>query len=339
MWIYLDIQKLLKINGLKLAREYFNECLKALHSSLISVPEINAGLEISGDAQAIHERIENKYDTVRFKAQERLSVQQKILKPYNDKIFERLLDKKINIEVLDVGSNNGNTIMNSVVPNYDVKHIIGLEYNEKMYQESLKYVGNTPYKPYQMDVEAEDFVDRLKAICEENNIEGFDVIFISFVLLHLKKPGALIRKIRKFLKKDGYLFIRDVDDLQIVSYPDPNKIVKTFKDIDAKLAHTGFRHMGRELYYHLKQAEYKDIEIIGEDISTIGRDYDERMELMDMNFSYIKENIEDMIVPDKPSKFDGYLSWANDHYDDLENLFADSTYYFKVGLVAIIAKR
>ena len=88
---------------------------------------------------------------------------------------------------------------------------------------------------------------------------------MSFVLLHLKKPETLIRRIRKFLKPDGDLFIRDVDDLQIVSYPDPKNIVRTFKNIDAKLAHTGYRRMARELYTHLKQAEYRDIEIIGEE--------------------------------------------------------------------------
>ena len=159
------------------------------------------------------------------------------------------------------------------------------------------------------------------------------------MLLHLKKPGNLIRRIKKFLKKDGYIFIRDVDDQQIVSYPDPNNIVKYFKDIDASLAHTGYRFMGRELYTHLKQAEYRDIEIIGEDISTIGREFEERKELMNMNFSYIRENVEDMISSDKKSKYDGFLKWVDDHYDDLESLFADSTYYFKVGLVAIIAKR
>lgn len=332
------VKELLNKNGLKINREYFNAAMNAIRKSLISVPDTNIADESNGE-EAVHERIENKYDTVRFKSQERLSVQQKIVKPYNDKIFKRLLENKKDIEVLDVGSNNGNTIMKSVVPDFDVKHIIGLEYSDKMYQEALKYVDVTPYKPYQIDVEAEDFVERLKKICEENNIEGFDLIFVSFLLLHLKKPGNLIRKIRKFLKPDGYIFIRDVDDKQIVSYPDPNHIVKSFKDIDARLAHTGYRFMARELYTHLKQAEYHDIEIIGEDVSTIGRDYDERMDLMDMNFSYIKENVQDMIVPDRPSKFDGYLAWVEDHYDDLENLFADSTYYFKVGLVAIIAKR
>ena len=60
---------------------------------------------------------------------------------------------------------------------------------------------------------------------------------------------------------------------------------------------------------------------------------------MNMNFSYIKENVVDMINPNKPSKFDGYLTWVSEHYDDLESLFADSTYYFKAGIVSIIAKR
>ena len=329
------VKKVLEKNGLKIQKEFFNMAMSALCKSLISVPDI-----IKDDSEkTIHERIENKYDTVRFKAQERLSVQQKIMKPYNDKIFRRLLEGKKDIEVLDVGSNNGNTIMNSAVREFDVKHIIGLEYSDKMYQESLKHVDGTPYRPYQMDVEAEDFDDQLKLICKENNIEGFDLIFVSFLLLHLKKPGALIRRIKKFLKPDGYIFIRDVDDQQIVSYPDPNHIVKSFKDIDASLAHTGYRFMARELYTHLKQAEYQNIEIIGEDVSTIGRDYDERRELMDMNFSYIRENVVDMISSDKKSKFDGCLKWVDEHYDDLEKLFEDSTYYFKVGLVAIIAKR
>lgn len=327
--------KILEKNGLKIQKEFFNMAMVTLRKGLISVPDI-----VKDDSEkTVHERIENKYDTVRFKSQERLSVQQRIVKPYNDKIFKRLLENKKDIEVLDVGSNNGNTIMKSVVPEFDIKHIIGLEYSDKMYNEALKYVNTTPYKPYQIDVEAEDFDEHLNKICEENDIEGFDLIFVSFLLLHLKKPGNLIRRIKKFLKRDGYIFIRDVDDQQIVSYPDQNNIVKYFKDIDASLAHTGYRFMGRELYTHLKQAEYHDIEIIGEDISTIGRDYDERKDLMNMNFSYIRENIVDMISSDKKTKYDGYLKWVDDHCDDLEKLFADSTYYFKVGLVAIIAKR
>lgn len=335
------ILNLLKINGIALKREYFTTVINIIIDSLISVPSSNVGeaTATSSEDEKIHEKIENKYDTTRFKAQERLSVQQTIIKPYNDKIFNRLLKDKHDIEVLDLGSNNGNTIMKSVVPSFDVKHIIGLEYSDKMHEAAKKYLGNSVYIPYKQDVEAEDFVDSLKQICEENNIDGFDLIYCGFLLLHLKKPGILIRRIKKFLKPDGYLFIRDVDDLQIVSFPDPQKIVKTFKDIDGKVAHTGYRWMGRELYTNLKHAEYRDIEIIPEDISTIGRDYDERMDLMNMNFSYIKENVVDMINPEKPSKFDGYLTWVEEHYDDLENLFADSTYYFKAGIISIIARR
>lgn len=333
------VKELLKKDGMKINEETFKVQKDSLFKTLISVPDKSKNNKDLVEKGLVHERIENKYDTTRFKAEERLSVQQKILKPYNDKIFNELLEGKKNIDVLDLGSNNGNTIMLSIIPEHDVRNIIGLEYSEKMYLDSFKYKDVTPFKPYRVDVEAEDFVERLSSICKENDIDGFDLIVVSFLLLHLKKPGALIRRIRKFLKKDGYIFIRDVDDLQTVSYPDKNGIVETFKSIDAKLAHTGYRLMGRELYTHLKQAEYHDIRLIGEDISTAGRDYEERLELMDMNFSYIIENIVDMIDPNTLSEFNGFLDWAKSHYEDLEALFSDSTYYYKPGIVAITAKR
>lgn len=334
-----------KRDAIYIDRRIFKNALQMLTDSLIALPKVvnrnSDDTHIVDDEVYLKtvDRIANKYDTTRFKTQERLSVQQTIILPFNNAIYERYFKDKTDFDVLDLGSNNGNSIMNSVLPSYKPRHIIGVERSEKMIEQAQKYVGTTPYVPYMLDVESEDFIDNVKEIMANEGIQGFDLIVCTFLLLHLKKPGQLVKKIRKLLKPGGILFIRDVDDLQTVSHPDPDKLVKTFKEIDSKLAHTGFRKMGRELYAHLKDAEYSTIEFIPEEISTVGRDYDERLDLLNMNFSYIKENVMDMIVPNKPSKFDGYLSYVESHYDDLEELFSKSNYYYKCGIVAVIAKR
>ncbi len=334
-----------KRDALFLKREFFPLFFKMLIESLIALPNVVAederavGLEEEDFYVKTSDRVANKYDTTRFKTQERLSVQQTIIMPYNNLIYKKYFADKKDFEVLDLGSNNGDSVMKSILPSFCPRHIIGIERSEPMLEAAKKYVGTTPYISYQLDVEDDNFIDDMKSVMLENNIEGFDLIICTFLLLHLKKPGSLVKKIKKLLKPGGILFIRDVDDSQTVSYPDPERLVKTFKDIDSKLAHTGYRKMARELYMHLRDAEYSYIEYIPEEISTVGRDYDERLDLMNMNFSYIKENVEDMIVPGKPSKFDGYLTWVKSHYENLEELFSKSNYYYKCGIVSIIAKR
>lgn len=331
----------LRSHGVLYDKRFAAELIVSLVPILFSLPStaMAATEEEVNPYEQTQDRVANKYDTTRFRAQERLSVQQQLILPYNNAVYRQVLAGRQNIEVLDLGCNNGNSILQSAVCEFQPRHIIGVEIAPPMLELAAKRRGEHNFEPFALDVEGDDFVGAMQQIMQERQIEGFDLINCTFLFLHLKRPGRLIQRVRKLLKRDGVLFIRDVNDALTVSYPDPQKLVQFYKSVDAKLAHTGYRIMGRDLYMHLVDAGYSLVEFVPEELSTAGANYDRRMDLMQMNFSYIRENVVDMIDPDHPSRFNSFLARIDETYDDLEEMFAKSNYYYKVGMVAIIARR
>jgi len=290
--------------------------------------------------QTIIKRIENKYNTVRFKTQERLRLQGEMFSQYNKPIYDELFESLEDAIVLDIGCNNGNNIYRDIGNRENCRKIIGIDCSKEVYEQAVDNYQDTKLTPLLVDCENENFEQNIFKIMKDNSIEGFDLVIISMVLLHLKAPLKVLKSARKFLKKGGRIFIRDIDDGLIVTYPDPQDLLKKAKDIDYKLLHTGVRHCGREIFSLLKASGFHNIKSCGESIDTINKDYDERYTMFFANFSYITENIEDMIkMFPNSEEFRKYLEWAKDNIDEIEIMFQSDSFFFKMGTVVFVAEK
>jgi len=334
------IQQIQELQQTRIYMEYFNQIFRDF--SNINLPDKTVSLEEKSGSSLVKEEIkdkrtENKYNTTRFKAVERLSTQNTLLREYNDIIYNKLIEDKKQYSVLDIGCNDGENILTSALNSDECKIIIGVEISNKVYEKAAN--KSSPLTAYKLDCESKSFKSDLSKICQIHEVEYFEIINLSFVLLHFKKPFKLLKILLKFLSPCGTIYIRDVDDGLILSHPDPNNLVKTIKQIDGTLENTGFRKTGREIYKWLSNLGYSQIKSIPEIIDTIGKDKKTRLAMFDMNFSYIHENIHDMLLKyPNNQQFKNNLQWHDDNYDDIEELFYDSNYYFRLGLVVFTAK-
>ncbi len=334
-----SIKKLSSYNGVLLSRDYFDASVQKIISMLRGV-----NLGSSGDSygKKVVERRENKYFSSDDKKEvKRLKIQQNLMKQFDQPIYDKVVKGETGVRVLDIGSNNGDFVMDRIGNRCDMEKLIGLECDEKAVDTANKKYGEEgKIAFYCCNVEAEDFEEQLEEIMDAQNIEAFDVINISMVLLHLKGPYKLVKTLRRFLRKGGTIIIKDIDDGYNVAYPDPQEEFSRVVRICSQNETAGFRHSGRQVYTLLKRAGYQEVCLEKLGLSTIGMDFDERSALFDTYFSFIVEDLK-IMVERYPSKTEirQDLEWYKDTYESLEQQFQDEAFYFNLGFVLFTAKK
>ena len=148
----------------------------------------------------------------------RLRVQNDLLSCYEDSVFEQIFSGKNDIAVLDIGCNDGIKTVERFSSD-SVKTVIGLEYNSALATKAQKTFGNEKFSFYHCDVEADGFSEKLRGLMKERELQCFDVIYLSFVLMHLSDVMKLLYTLRSFLKEDGKLMIpaRSLEGVDIMS--------------------------------------------------------------------------------------------------------------------------
>ena len=282
------------------------------------------------------ERVENKYDTVRFEAQKRLSDQHVLFREANDSVYDKILSGKKNFNILDIGCNDGCFAEMHFLNREGCSRVVGVEVSEKIFKHMIT---NDRFYPYLLDCEADDFIGRLREIMTSLGIEHFDLINLSFLLLHLKKPHTLLYRIRELLAPDGYIFIRDIDDAQTYAFPDDEEYIKRLKEINNYCLHTGNRNTGGGIYTSLIDAGYSNVSLISELFSTAQATKSERKRLFYVNYSYIAENVMDMVnLNPTVKRYQDDYRWVQSNIENIEHLFSQKRFFYRMGAVAFIAQ-
>lgn len=249
------------------------------------------------------------------------------------------LKHKEQINVLDMGCAYGYVTKDrfSRIPNAKV---VGVDRGESLIQYAKEKSSFDNCSYHVLDLESEDFEDNLEEIMLQNDIEKFDIIFASLVIHHLKNPNKLLRKVRRFLAKDGYIIIRGSDDGSMVTYNDDGLIQKI---IDLHLSCDGIsdRKNGRKIYSQLISSGYKDVKMINyvKEISNL--DLDERYEIFVERFSY-RRNYLKRLCDQEPTNmvYRKNLETMDYLLTELENKFAeDSFWYCEIDFVGVAQKK
>lgn len=271
---------------------------------------------------------------------ERLKVQQQLLKTFDADVYDRLLEGKHDLVVLDVGSNNGSLVMDRLGRREEVKKIIAVEIDaETVKLANEKYQGQK-IDFYCLDIESKDFLDSLCQIMDENEIEAFDFINISMILLHVENPERLLWKLRKVLKTNGDVFIRDIDDGFNIAYPDPQDVFKKTMEICARSKESGYRKSGREIYSLLYNTRYSNIKLEKQGINNIGMSLEEKEAFFNTYFSFIIVDAKTHML-DNPADLTAKkeYEWLYDNFDELEEAFYQNSFFFNLGFVIFTAKK
>lgn len=286
-------------------------------------------------------RVSNQYTRITALESERLKVQKELLEDFDRPIYDNLLTGKENLAVLDLGSNDGACLMARLGSAPQVSSILGLEFNTAAIEEARRNYGREGVEFVQCDVEdREQLNETLSSYLEEHGLEGFDLVNISMLILHLKKPFQLLSRVKRFMRPGAQIFIRDIDDGMNLAFPDEHDDFKRVFSICSYLETSGFRESGRQIPGFLKKAGYRNILLAKNGLTTIGLTQDERSALFQTYFSFIIEDLQTMAAryPDNASvKAD--LEWYLDAFDDLEEAFHGDDFFFQLGFMTFTATR
>ena len=217
-----------------------------------------------------------------------------------------------------------------------IARVVGLEYHEALARRAQEAYGNDVFSFHPCDVEAPDFPLRLADIMASSGIVAFDLIHISYVLLHLKDPGALLEKLRGFLAPGGRLIVMEANDAISAITPDPLHMFKTFMEILSLDPFAGDRSCGGKVPALLEENGYQEIRVENVLIQAGAAEPRKKRDLFDIFFSYLPQDIR-LLRDREPDnvRYASCAAWLRRHYDTLRDLALAERAELSVGISII----
>lgn len=235
----------------------------------------------------------------------RLATQNELMHACEAPIFRELFAGKHGLNVLDVGSNNGEkTVRWFSGP--AVARVLGLEYNAALAQRAQKEHGGERFRFRPCDVETDDFGERLAAWMAEDGTDGFDIIYLSFVLSHLKAPERLLTLLRPLLRPGGSLVAVETDDASAALLPEDRRFGE-FLDILSQDPYAGDRGTGGRLPEMLGACGFREPVVRCNAISAGPDETEKKAMIYEMFFSYLPEDI--AALRQKSPEDERYARW------------------------------
>ncbi len=270
---------------------------------------------------------------------DRLAVQNRLLKEYEEPVCRRLLEGRQGVQVLDVGCNNGSKTA-ARFSRSGVSTVIGLEYNQALADRAQAAYGDDRFSFYRCDVEQPEFPDQLRGWMAERQVEAFDLIHLSFVLMHLKDPNKLLGILKPFLAPAGRLLIVEANDSSSVLSPDPEGLLTEFLDILAQDPFSGDRYFGGKVPKLLEEQGYSPVKLECQTIDARGPERGKKEDLFDMFFSYLPEDVQILLEqePDHPRPVQ-WKRWIQQKFERLQQLVLAEGTSISMGLNIFTAGR
>ena len=211
--------------------------------------------------------------------------------------------------------------------------VIGLEYNEELAAKAQKAYGNERFSFYPLDVEAADFAERLHNIMNEKKIDGFDVIYLSFVLMHLSDVKGLLIALRPFLKTDGKLFIIEANDAASTLTGDKNGLLGEFLEILKKDKYSGDREVGATVCETLSACGYESINVWHDAVSAAEGEKEKKKAIFTTFFTYLREDVL-LLLESEPDneEYRSWSAWLDGNYEPLKRLILKEKSVISMGM-------
>ncbi len=254
-----------------------------------------------------------------------------IVKKYLDDIFTNYESPSI----LDVGCSDGTNILLRL-QGRKYHSLLGIDKNQKKIAIANKLHKTEKDSFMFCDINTGQLSSILKDYLNNKKLTGFDIIHISSVLLHVEKPGTILRTLKKYLSTNGCVFIQDEDDGANFVYPFDKSFEDCFYIWDHSIE-SGDRHMGRKIPYILNKEGYSEIKILSTSISST--DFNGGMKdcLWDIYFNSDLWVADDESFYDNSDAYKRFLAYKARH-SELREKFMDGNYFIMLGVFFITAK-
>ena len=149
---------------------------------------------------------------------ERLNAQEELLWKAQLPFYSGFLNGE-DMMILDIGCSDGY----KTVKEFDrdnVRKVLALDSAPEAVSKAKANCGNEKFCFEMGNVEDADFEDRLIDLMKKYDIEAFDVVHLSLVVLHLKDPVRVLSILKKYIGKGGRIVIVEADDDKATLSPD-----------------------------------------------------------------------------------------------------------------------
>lgn len=249
---------------------------------------------------------------------DRLAVQNRLLLSLEEPVFEQAFAGRTGLRVLDVGCNDGQKTVQRFSGGA-VSRVIGLEYNEALAAQAQSRYGSDKFSFYPFDAEGEAFSRELGSLMERTGVEAFDVIYLSFLLMHLRSPERLLKALGRFLAPGGYLLIVEADDRASFLTPPAGTLLEEFLEILRRDPYSGNRELGRELLPLLERCGYGSVVLWHDCVRARGADLGRKEDIFTTFFSYLPEDVAllQKLSPEN-DLYGQWAQWLDKHFDTLK---------------------
>ena len=261
----------------------------------------------------------------------RLMVQGRLLSEYEQPIYQKVIDGRKGLTLLDVGCNNGWKTKERF-SDKNFKKIIGIDCLDQLVDQARERFGNDVLSFYACDVATEDFTEKLQQIMQKENIHAFDIIHCSFMLMHTKEQEDILKRLKTFLAPGGKLIAIEPDDSTSYMNPDPDGIYKEFLQVLSADPYAGKRNMGAELPGLFSNSGYTDIQLECSEIASSGNEITKKEHIFDTFCAYL---LEDLILLRQDAEGDAYQKewdWVQKNLDKLRQLMTDEASTVSMGV-------
>ncbi len=261
----------------------------------------------------------------------RLMIQGRLLSEYEQPIYQKVIDGRKGLTLLDVGCNNGWKTKERF-SDKNFKKIIGIDCLDQLVDQARERFGNDVLSFYACDVATEDFTEKLQQIMQKENIHAFDIIHCSFMLMHTKEQEDILKRLKTFLAPGGKLIAIEPDDSTSYMNPDPDGIYKEFLQVLSADPYAGKRNMGAELPGLFSNSGYTDIQLECSEIASSGNEITKKEHIFDTFCAYL---LEDLILLRQDAEGDAYQKeweWVQKNLDKLRQLMTDEASTVSMGV-------
>ena len=260
---------------------------------------------------------------------DRLAVQGKLLSEYEQPVYQKVMNGRSDLTLLDVGCNNGwKTKMR--FPSENFKKIIGIDCLNPLIEQAQKELKDNVFSFHTCDVIDADFTENLRRIMQQQKIDAFDIIHCSFVLMHTERPEEILKKLRPFLAEDGKLIVIEADDMESSMVPDTKGLFQKFLELLLNDPYAGKRTMGAHLPQLLSDSGYADIKCECSKVCSSGKEKEKKEQIFETYCSFLPEDL--LLLGKESKKYQQDWEWVNQNFDKLHEQMTDDETAISMGV-------
>lgn len=269
----------------------------------------------------------------------RLRIEENLMYAYEKEYYDALLCGKSHLNALDFYVLSPQATYRRL-KRPEIDKVACLSYNESIVNEGNDlYDEDTQFRFFKFDTEEQDTESVLQHAMEEMGIDGFDFINLTMAIMDMKNPFKTLKRLKRFVKPGGVMYVRDVDDGIVFAYPDAKGLFAQFKDFYKLDSLSGSRYSARQVYNVMRKIGAKEIKLLRCGINTSDMDYTRKRQLFDAFFGFIPNDFKRIAreQPDNEAARD-ILEWIDENFDDMEEEFFNDDFIYNSGYMFFSVK-